>query len=217
MNRFTAAYLAATGIDHPLRENGFAAQPTDWASESCEDRVGADPGKSPVWYQKHMSHHMDRPFGYEDFAAFTHAFLIRAPEQMLASYLQNARECRVRRFRARAADRDFDREADRLGHAPAVIDANDVLADPQGGAVAPVLRLSTSRGIPRCSTGRPAAVRRTARGRRTGTPRSRRAPASARLSRRPSICRRDARRLAERCRPYYEAPPGAHRISRRGP
>jgi len=38
----------------------------------------------------------------------------------------------VRGFRPRPAAEFFEREADRLGHAPPVIDANDVLANPTG-------------------------------------------------------------------------------------
>ena len=41
-----------------------------------------------------MWHHMVGPIGYDDFEGFTHAFLIREPERMIASYLRK-RECAV--------------------------------------------------------------------------------------------------------------------------
>ena len=65
---------------------------------------------------------MDGPVGYADFDGFTHAFLIRAPEQMIASYLRK-RECAA--FESFGLDRQtefFEREADRLGRAPPVVD-----------------------------------------------------------------------------------------------
>ena len=71
------------------------------------------------------------PIGYDDFEGFTHAFLIREPERMIASYLRK-RECAV--FEDFGLERQaefFDREATRLGHAPPVIDAHDVLANPR--------------------------------------------------------------------------------------
>src|SRR5262249_54418139 len=50
---FYAAYLAATGLVHPMREETLASQPTDWAEVAAALR-GPAPGGRPVWYQKHM-------------------------------------------------------------------------------------------------------------------------------------------------------------------
>ena len=62
-------------------------------------------GGRAIWYQKQMWHHMVGPIGYDDFAGFTHAFLIREPDQMIASYLRKREMRGVREFRARAAGR----------------------------------------------------------------------------------------------------------------
>ena len=72
------------------------------------------------------------PVGYEDFAGFTHAFLIRDPERMIASYLRKRESAAFEDFGLERQVEFFDREADRLGRAPPVIDANDVLENPQG-------------------------------------------------------------------------------------
>ena len=85
----------------------------------------------PVWYQKHMWHHMAGPVGYEDFSGFTHAFLIREPERMIASYLRKREAAAFENFGMDRQAEFFEREADRLGAAPPVIDANDVLANPE--------------------------------------------------------------------------------------
>jgi hypothetical protein len=127
---FYGAFLKTTGADHPMRDEEIAAMDCDWRSVMAS-LSGPTRDGSPVWYQKQMWHHMAGPVGYDDFAGFTHAFLIREPERMIASYLRK-REAAV--FENFAMDRQaefFEREADRLGHAPPVIDANDVLAQPE--------------------------------------------------------------------------------------
>ena len=93
---------------------------------------GDPPDGSRIWYQKHMWHMMVGPIGYEDFAGFRHAFLIREPERMIASYLRKRETAHFEDFGLEKQADFFEREADRLGKAPPVIDANDVLADPSG-------------------------------------------------------------------------------------
>jgi hypothetical protein len=128
---FYGCFLKDTGADHPMAAEIMAAMDTDWRSV-LETLSGAPPDGSPIWYQKHMWHHMAGPIGYDDFAGFTHAFLIRQPERMIASYLRKREAAAFEDFGLERQAEFFDRESDRLGHAPPVIDANDVLADPEG-------------------------------------------------------------------------------------
>ena len=128
---FYGCFLKATGADHPKRYEVIAAMDCDWRSVMAA--LGGDaPDGSPVWYQKHMWHHMAGPIGYENFDGFTHAFLIREPERMIASYLRKRDSAAFEGFAMDRQAEFFEREADRLGHPPPVIDANDVLADPVG-------------------------------------------------------------------------------------
>ena len=128
---FYGCFLKDTGADHPMREETIAAMDCDW--DSVIDTLSGDaPDGSPIWYQKHMWHHMAGPIGYDDFAGFTHAFLIREPERMIASYLRKREAAHFEDFGLDRQAEFFDREADRLGHAPPVIDANDVLTNPEG-------------------------------------------------------------------------------------
>jgi hypothetical protein len=115
----------------------------DWASVMATLR-GPAPGSAPVWYQKHMWHHMAGPIDYEDFDGFTHGFLIREPERMIASYLRKRETAEFEGFGMDRQAEFFDREADRLGHAPPVIDAHDVLSDPEGV----LSKLCAALGIP---------------------------------------------------------------------
>jgi len=127
---FYGCFLKTTGADHPMRDEVIASMDCDW--RSVMETLSSDaPDAPPVWSQKHMWHHMTGPIGYDDFAGFTHAFLIREPERMIASYLRK-RETAV--FEDLGLERQaefFDREAERLGKAPPVIDAQDVLVNPE--------------------------------------------------------------------------------------
>src|SRR5690606_6681767 len=102
------------------------------------------PGGRPVFYQKHMTHHMLPGFGREWMAGVQNAFLIRDPEAVLASYVQRRGEATLADIGIVQQRELFEREADRLGHAPPVVDSVDVLADP-GGTLA---SLCGALGIP---------------------------------------------------------------------
>ncbi|HEY3951537.1 hypothetical protein [Phenylobacterium sp.] len=126
---FYAAYLAETGIDHPMREVVLASQPTDWRVVA-EGLASDQP--APVFYQKHMTHHMLPGFGLDWAASCVNAFLIRDPAQVLASYVKKRAEVSLEDIGVVRQRELFDREADRLGRAPPVVEGADVLADPRG-------------------------------------------------------------------------------------
>ncbi len=93
---FYAAYLAATGLDHPMREDVIASQPTDWRTVAAA-LTGLVPGGKAIWYQKHMTHHMLPGFGRDWIDRCVNAFLIRAPEAVLASYAQKRDDFTLRK------------------------------------------------------------------------------------------------------------------------
>jgi hypothetical protein len=140
---FYAAYLAATGLDHPMRDAVLRAQPNDWR-DVVPVLLGPVPGGRLVFYQKHMTHHMLPGFGREWMAGVQNAFLIRDPVAVLASYVQRRGEATLADIGIVQQRELFEREADRLGHAPPVVDSADVLADP-GGTLA---SLCGALGIP---------------------------------------------------------------------
>lgn len=126
---FYAAFLVASGLDHPLREEVVAAYETD------PDRVGAAclgaaPQAAPVFYQKHMTHHMLAGFPLDWTAGVTNAFLIRRPEAVVASY-QHKRERATLDDLGFVRQRElFDEIAGRTGVVPPVVDADAIRRDP---------------------------------------------------------------------------------------
>lgn len=127
---FYGCFLRDTDERHPMHDEVVAAMDCDWWSVFAT-LEGDPPGGQPIWYSKQMWHHMIGLVGHDDFAGFTHAFLIRAPERMVASYLTMREKAEFADFALERQADFFDRESDRLGHAPPVIDANDVLRDPE--------------------------------------------------------------------------------------
>nr|WP_295661808.1 HAD family hydrolase [Polymorphobacter sp.] len=127
---FYAAYLAMTGLDHPMRAEVLASQPNDWRDVAAT-MTGPVPGGRPLWYQKHMSHHMIDGIGLDWSDACRNAFLIRAPEQVLASYVRKRSEVTLDDIGIVRQAELFDRVAQRSGSAPPVIESADVLAAPR--------------------------------------------------------------------------------------
>lgn len=198
---FYGCFLQTSAADHPMRAETLAAMDTDWWS--VLEKLGGDtPDGSPIWYQKHMVHHMVGPVGYDQFSSFVHAFLIREPERMIASYLRKREHAAFEDFGLRQQAELFDREADRLGRPPPVIEANDVLADP--AAVLP--KLCSALGIAwDCRMLAWASGRRETDG--AWAPHWYGAVEASTGFGPPDIDRMelpaDAKRLADQCRPYY--------------
>lgn len=199
---FYGCFLNTTGADHPMRDQTIAAMDCDWQSVIRTLR-GAPPDGSPVWYQKHMWHHMAGPVGYDDFAGFTHAFLIREPEQMIASYLRKRETAAFQDLGLERQAEFFEREADRLGHPPPVVDANDVLASPGNvlSKLCQALGIAWDEAMLNWAPGRretdgpwaPHWYGAVEKSTGFGSPQSN----AVQLP-------NEARQLAERCRPYYE-------------
>jgi hypothetical protein len=119
-----AAYLAATGLDHPGRDDVIASQPTD-PSVVVADLIGG-PVPTPVQYQKHMTHHLLPAFPRQPLSSLRHAFLVRDPERVLTSYAKVRQEPTL-------ADLGLPQQLELFEtFGGPVVDAADVLRDPRG-------------------------------------------------------------------------------------
>jgi hypothetical protein len=119
-----AYYLRATGLDHPGREAVLASQPQRW-QEVATELTAPLPGGAAVQYQKHMTHHLLPEVGRDWLAGFRHAFLIRDPAHVVASYAA-VREAPT------SDDLGFTQQVEifrRFGGP--VVDSADVLRDPR--------------------------------------------------------------------------------------
>jgi Sulfotransferase domain len=130
---FYAHYLRETGIAHPGRERVIAAYENNWP-KVIDLITGPVPGAKPVWYQKHMAHHMLPHIDVQrlvESPGLVHAFLIRDPAQVISSYTKvHAKMTIDETGLAYQADL-FERVHKRTGRIPPVVDAKDVLLDPK--------------------------------------------------------------------------------------
>ncbi|WP_108483793.1 sulfotransferase family protein [Oceaniglobus ichthyenteri] len=128
---FYGAFLARSGLEHPMRDAILAAEPTDPA------QVGAAltaPLGARHMYQKHMVHHM-MPGFMPDWPADTrHVFLIRHPARVVASYAKK-REAPTIEDLGFAHQLNLYQGFVKSGAAPIVIDSGDIRANP-GAALA---------------------------------------------------------------------------------
>jgi hypothetical protein len=120
---FYAHYLAVTGLDHPGRADVLASQPTRWQDVAAE-LTGPLPSDVAVYYQKHMAHHLLPEMGRSWLGGLTHAYLIRDPAHVVASYARVRGEPTL-------ADLGYPQQAEIFrAHGGPVVDAADILRDP---------------------------------------------------------------------------------------
>ncbi|MGN9908647.1 HAD family hydrolase [Phytohabitans sp. LJ34] len=120
-----AYYLDATGLDHPGRADVLASQPNRWQDVAAA-LTGPLPDGVAVYYQKHMAHHLLPDVGRGWLPELAHAYLIRDPEHVVASYAKVRGEPTL-------ADLGYVQQVEifRAVGGP-VVDAADLLRDPAG-------------------------------------------------------------------------------------
>ncbi len=126
---YYGAYLRETGDPQPMAAAIIADMDCNWRSVTTAQN-GPSPDGSSVWYQKHMPHHMEGPVDILDLSDTRHAFLIRDPVRVAASYAGKRTAIKAEHLGIERQRAYFDLEADRLGRAPPVVDSADVLANP---------------------------------------------------------------------------------------
>jgi hypothetical protein len=133
-----AFYLSSTGLDHPGRDEVIASQPVSWRAVLSSLASSPLPDGATISYAKHMTHHVLPAVDLAAFAPFRHAFLIRDPRSLLASY------ARVRSAPT-LSDLGLRQQAwlfEEFGGP--VIDSSDLLAAPEQG----LRSLCSALGVP---------------------------------------------------------------------
>ncbi len=126
-----AYYLLNTGANHPGRAAVIASQSTDWRTV-VRMLTGPVPGGKAIWYQKHMTQHMLPEISLDWLRQINNCFLIRAPEEVVASFTRNRPDAAPWELGFEQQARLFDQVCQQIGAAPAVLDAADVLKNPTG-------------------------------------------------------------------------------------
>ncbi len=121
---FYAAYLAATGLEHPMRDQILGSQENTFETVAKSLLL---PVSEPVFYQKHMTHHMLPDWPMDWTRDMTNVFLIRHPARVIASYAK-------KREGPTLDDIGFVQQAQifDMVDAPVVIDSADIRRDPAG-------------------------------------------------------------------------------------
>ena len=127
---FYSHYLLKTGLAHPGRELILEAHDSD-PDRVASGLVGPVPGGAPIFYQKHMAHHMLPDMDRSWIASVTNAFLIRDPRSMVASLHARTPNPTLQDTGLPQQRALFDRVHAETGHVPPVLDAHDVLSDPR--------------------------------------------------------------------------------------
>ena len=125
-----AAFLAATGIDHPARDEVIAAGETD-VREVVRSLLGPVPGGKPIWYQKHMAHHLLPATPREWIPALTNLLLIRDPAEVVSSYIKSRPTVTPEDIGLPQQTELYDEIKAATATAPPVIDAGDFLRAPE--------------------------------------------------------------------------------------
>jgi Sulfotransferase domain len=131
-------YLDRSGVPHPGRDEIVQSMPRDWREVVDQICSAPLPAGKTVYYQKHMTHHLLPEVDRGGLAGLRHAFLIRDPRQLLASYARVRDEPVL-------ADLGLAQQVEifrRFGGP--VVDAGDILRQPRAMLEA----LCTALGVP---------------------------------------------------------------------
>jgi len=126
---FYAAWLVASGADHPMRAQILTSQPHD--PQAVVAGMMA-PVTARMQYQKHMVHHLLEGFPRAWMAGCDHMFLIRDPARVVASYMAKRENPVFEDLGFAQQALLFDQLAQERGAPPLVIDSTDLRADPAG-------------------------------------------------------------------------------------
>jgi len=127
-----AHYLLATEhTGHPGYDETIRRHETNWRKVVASLTAPLPAGKT-IFYQKHMAHHVLDGMQLDWIDELTNCFLIRDPREMLLSLIEFLPNPTTRETGLPLQVESFERASRSMGAAPPVIDAKDVLSDPEG-------------------------------------------------------------------------------------
>ena len=127
---FYAYYLKVTGIAHPGADEVIATGETDWRKVVAHLCRPVPNGKH-IFFQKQMTHHLLPKIDREWLGAVTNCFLIRDPREVIASYIKKREDPALEDLGFVQQAEIFDFVRTRTASVPPVVDAKDVLQNPE--------------------------------------------------------------------------------------
>jgi Sulfotransferase domain len=127
---FYAYYLRATGIEHPGADEVIATGETDWR-EVVAHLTGPIANSERIFFQKQMTHHLLPEINREWLGAVTNCFLIRDPREVISSYIKKREDPALEDLGFVQQAEIFDFVRTRTNAVPPVVDAKDVLQNPE--------------------------------------------------------------------------------------
>ena len=127
---FYAHYLQATGREHPGAAQVIADGETDWRKVIAR-LSGNVPDAKRIFYQKQMTHHLLPHIDRAWLGAMTNCFLIRDPAEVIVSYLKKNNDPALEDVGFVQQAEIFEWVRAHTGAIPPVIDAHDVLENPE--------------------------------------------------------------------------------------
>lgn len=127
---FYAFYLKRTGKNHPGANEIIAQGETDWEKIVSQLTAPVPAGKR-ISFQKQMTHHLPPEIDREWIIGLTNCFLIRDPREVILSYIKKNPEPALEDLGFIQQQKIFEFVRDETATLPAVIDARDVLQNPE--------------------------------------------------------------------------------------
>jgi Sulfotransferase domain len=126
---FYASYLKATGREHPGAVEVIAHGETD-SRKVIAELTGPVPDGKSIFFQKQMTHHLLPETDRTWLGAVTNCFLIRDPAEVIVSYIRKNNDPALEDIGFVQQAEIFDWVRLHTGEVPPVIDAHDVLENP---------------------------------------------------------------------------------------
>ncbi len=127
---FYAFYLKATGKKHPGAGEVIAAGEIDWRKVVAQ-LTDPIPNDKRIFFQKQMTHHLLPEVDRQWLDAVTNCFLIRDPRDMIASYIKQWENPALEDLGYVQQAEIFDFVRTRAKSLPPILDAKDVLENPE--------------------------------------------------------------------------------------
>ncbi len=128
---FYAYYLERTGKEHPGAEEVIAHGEIDWR-KIVNQLTDAVPSGKPIFFQKQMVHHLLPEIDRGWMVDLTNCFLIRDPREVILSYIKKNPEPTLEDLGFVQQLKIFDFVRGQANSVPTIVDAKDVLQNPEG-------------------------------------------------------------------------------------